>query len=140
MSFSAIKWAFKQPVSPTEKLVLLCIADHAHEKTQQCWPSVATIASESGYSRRTVFYAIESLVELGFISRDERFNRNRQTSNRYTVNVNFKPKLKLIEGCNICTLPRAVNAPPGVLQMHTESFHPKNQPYLIVEDTSHRCE
>lgn len=93
MSFPAIRWAIEQVASPTEKLVLILIANKANKDTQQCFPSIATLARESGYSRRAVTRSISKLIELGLISRANRFSNNRQTSNMYQVNTGETPAL-----------------------------------------------
>jgi len=59
---AALKWA-RQPrpnLGGPAAAVLRVLADHANSKAA-CWPSVATIANESGYSRRTVQYALRKL-------------------------------------------------------------------------------
>jgi hypothetical protein len=121
MSFSAVKWAFKQAVSPTEKLVLLFIADHANEKTQQCWPSLGTIAKEAGLSTRSVIRSVNRLVELGLLDRADRFSNNRQTSNVYTV------KIKPLVSSNILDLPHSNRAPLPQVRGDTESPSPVTQ-------------
>jgi len=62
VSMAALKWA-RQP-RPTlggpASAVLRDLADRANDKAA-CWPSVATIAKSTGYSRRTVQYALRKL-------------------------------------------------------------------------------
>ena len=128
MSFSAIKWAFKQPVSPTEKLVLLFLADHANEKTQQCWPSLGTIARESGLSTRSVIRSMNKLSELGLLERADRFSNNRQTSNIYTLKIGNTPPLGLID-----PLTRSdTESPSPVTQSHPRGCHRVIQNHSIL--------
>lgn len=93
MSFSALKWAFRQSLSSTEKLVLLHLAEHANEKTLQCWPSVSTLSRECSLSSRSVIRSLKKLVELGLIKKDVQHKNNRQTSNMYRLNLNPVAKI-----------------------------------------------
>ena len=128
MSFSAIKWAFKQPLSPTEKLVLLCIADHAHEKTQQCWPSLGTIAKESGLSTRSVIRSVNKLVELGLLGRTDRFSNNRQTSNIYTIKIGDTLPVGPIDP----PIRSDIESPSPVTQSHPRGCHRVIQNHSIL--------
>ena len=51
--------------------VLLCIGLHAG-KDGKAWPSLDTIADETGYDRKTVQRAIRTLVSRGFVSKVQR--------------------------------------------------------------------
>lgn len=58
-------------LTSTQRLVLLVIAGHLSNETGIAWPSIATIAAESGLrSRRTVEYTIAALVAAGWLVRD----------------------------------------------------------------------
>ncbi|PCI36757.1 MAG: hypothetical protein COB46_14415 [Rhodospirillaceae bacterium] len=61
MSLCAIQWAFKQQdLSPSEKLVLLSLADRAGEG-HHAWPSSRRLAFDTCQSQRTIFRAVEGL-------------------------------------------------------------------------------
>lgn len=141
MSFSAIKWALKQPVSPIEKLVLVFVADHANEKTLQCFPSVGTIAAESGLSARSVIRSLNKLVELGLIERSDRFTNNRQTSNIYTVKIkHFLPDLEVANPHSVGAGGKPnrgdTESPSPVTQSHPRGCHRVIQNHSILI-TSH---
>lgn len=51
------------PSEGTDRLVLLVLAEHANDKTGECWPSVELIAREAAMSSRSAQRAIEALVE-----------------------------------------------------------------------------
>lgn len=57
---------------PSEKLVLLSLADQANDTGTNCWPAVETIARRSGQSARTVRRSLASLEERGHLSRQHR--------------------------------------------------------------------
>ena len=46
---------------PAEKSVLICLAYHAHDDGTRSFPSIRTLALESGFSARTVKRALKSL-------------------------------------------------------------------------------
>ena len=65
----SVVWELDLPDS--EKLALLALADCANDEGY-CWPSMATLAKKCSKSDRTVQKAIQSLMEKGHLSRDER--------------------------------------------------------------------
>ena len=77
-------------VSPTEKLVLIALADYAQDKGGglDCWPSVGTIASITGFSERAVKGATAKLVTKGLLQKTARHRQNGSDSSRlYTLNI-----------------------------------------------------
>jgi hypothetical protein len=83
MSYQASDWAVAQPVgNASAKLVLLILAHHRNPLTGRCFPSVATIASETGLSDRGVRLAIARLAKLGLIEL-----RGSTTRRHYHLNV-----------------------------------------------------
>lgn len=63
------------------KAVALVLAEHAHEDGSETYPSIATIALESGFSRSTVERSIKKLRELHIITKTK--NWTPRHSNRY---------------------------------------------------------
>lgn len=51
--------------------VFLCLALHINEEGL-CWPSIDLISRETGYGKDTVFAALKSLENMGFIARKKR--------------------------------------------------------------------
>jgi len=83
MSYQASDWAMAQPTgNAAAKLVLLILAHHRNHKTGQCYPSIATIARESGLSDRGVRNAIARLVKLKLVEL-----RGSRTRRHYHLNV-----------------------------------------------------
>lgn len=66
MSIDATRWAWKQDLPPTRKLVLLSLADRADE-SHRCYPSIARLASDTGLYRETIMEAIASMEESGLL-------------------------------------------------------------------------
>jgi len=83
VSVAAITAAWKVDCEPTQKLVLLALADHANDETWKCWPSLGHLHKKTGLNRRTVSRAIKALIDSGLIGR---INRGRE-STVYQLNV-----------------------------------------------------
>lgn len=84
MSVEAISAAFKaQGLTPSEKLVLLVLADSANNETHQCWPSQKKLAEYTGLSKRTIWAAVDSLTKKGLIKKTGRLREgtHEKTSN-----------------------------------------------------------
>jgi len=76
MSVKAIGWAFEQKVDdPLAKLVLLALADHYNESTGDAWPSIDRLVAITEGSRSTVIRKLKKLEQVGFISREKRYNK-----------------------------------------------------------------
>ena len=72
MSVHALSAAFAaRGLSPSEKLVLLSLANYADEDGR-CWPSQRRMAAETSLSDRTVRSVLSALEEKGLIRREER--------------------------------------------------------------------
>jgi hypothetical protein len=85
MSIEAYKWAKEQKLSPVQKSVLINIADRWNKAKGYAWPSVARIASDTGWHPRTVSRAIAGLREKGLLAiRRQYFSRDHSLGpNRY---------------------------------------------------------
>ncbi len=62
-------WAWKQPLPPTEKFILLALSDHANDEDYTCWPSLKHLTRKTGFSRPTVWKTIDRLIALGIVAR-----------------------------------------------------------------------
>lgn len=88
MSLKALTWAFGQDVGdPYAKLILLALADHHNESYDLCCPRKALLAKAANCDARTVIRKIKLLVEGGWISCEERYEKGRQISNCYRLNM-----------------------------------------------------
>lgn len=69
--------------------VLLFLLQYLHPDTQELTTSYQHIADQMGCSRRTVIRAVNRLVELGLIVKEERTKKTGQSiTNRYYINFN----------------------------------------------------
>ena len=69
MSLSAYRWAWSQELTPSQKLALLALAEHAND-SGVCWPSLARLASLTGMGKRTVQRAIVDLEALNLLTKE----------------------------------------------------------------------
>lgn len=69
MSVRVISWAWDQHTTPTEKLVLVCLADHAND-SGYCFPSIPGVVEKTGLSKSSVIRSLETLETCGLISRE----------------------------------------------------------------------
>lgn len=87
MSFQAMAWAANQELKCGPKMVLMMLAHHADNKSNECHPSLQRLAVESGLSRRAVCRYCSDLEKMGLISRKGRAQNGAQISNIFTLNV-----------------------------------------------------
>lgn len=73
MSVTAMKWAKRQRVRTTCRVVLNALADRA-DKDNKCWPSQATLATDTGLAVRTVRLVLAEMEAAGVIARQHRGN------------------------------------------------------------------
>lgn len=73
MSVKALHWALTEaPVDdPTEALVLVALADNAHDDGRNAWPSQATLARKARVTDRTVRRILSKLESEQLISRGD---------------------------------------------------------------------
>lgn len=60
----------RQDLSPTQKLVMLALADWANDEGL-CWPSIEKLCNKSSLSRRTVQVAIRGLCDMGVLIQEQ---------------------------------------------------------------------
>lgn len=65
-------------ISPTEKLLLIALANYA-DADDQCWPSNRRLCADTELSERTIRNGLKSLADAGLIERHE---RNRENGSR----------------------------------------------------------
>ena len=68
-----------------QKSVMLWLAFHAGESWPDCWPTVQTLVSDTGFSRGAVRRALTALAIAGHITSKRRWKGRNQTSNEYRL-------------------------------------------------------
>ena len=95
MSIEAVSWALKQNLPPSEKLVLVSLADHHNRATGLCIPGQASVGEQTCMSVRTVQRHLKSLEARGLIVRKARFRpegRGRTSDSYILQGDNLTPK------------------------------------------------
>lgn len=94
MSVQAMKWAaeilYAHDLTATQRLVLVCLANHHHNGTGACFPSMDSIGLFAGVSERRARLAVSTLVKLGLVTRRKRVTSRGQSSNQYDLFGRFK--------------------------------------------------
>jgi DNA-binding transcriptional ArsR family regulator len=93
VSVEAISWALTQPVSGTDKVVLIGIANHLgrDEEGWSGWVYTSVLVEYAQVDERTVRRSISRLVDAGLMSREERAGGTdgkvnpRYRPNRYSI-------------------------------------------------------
>ena len=83
MSIRLMAAAWELPIPATEKMVLLCLCDHANDEGV-CWPSIDRLAGKCSTSDRTIQRTLKALVARGILAVDVGGGKGR--SSRYFIN------------------------------------------------------
>lgn len=74
-------------ISPTARTVYRALLRYANRETWSCFPSIATIAKDTGLSKRTIIRQIALLEKEGLLLKIHRTRENNgNTSNMYFFN------------------------------------------------------
>lgn len=83
VSVKAIEWAWAQNLDSTCKFVLVAICDCHNQKTGLCFPSVSHLVRKTSFTRKTIFKSLNTLADLGLISKVKTKGNN----NNYSLNT-----------------------------------------------------
>lgn len=87
MSVKASNWVWGLDVTGSEKLVLLCLGDHA-DNDGVCWPGLAAVSEKTGISERQVMRIVSGLEKTGLLTMEKRKGaQGRQQSNLYKLDL-----------------------------------------------------
>lgn len=62
------QWEAERPLSSSERLLLLLIAEHYNDDARRAWPSAERLVERSALSRATVFRALAVLESRGLVA------------------------------------------------------------------------
>ena len=128
MSVKAIGWAFDQKLDdPLAKLVLLALADHYNESTGDAWPSIDRLVTVTEGSRSTVIRKLKKLEQVGFISREKRYNK----TDVYRIHFTGVTETPQINSNGVTLTPQTestgvTETPLEVSQRHTNTYRTLN--------------
>ncbi|MED2754611.1 helix-turn-helix domain-containing protein [Bacillus thuringiensis] len=70
-----------------EMAVYITLCRHVNHETGVCFPSLATIGQKVGMSKNTVIKALNTLIEMGYITKEKRASKEQgNMSNCYRIN------------------------------------------------------
>ena len=122
-------------INTNEKFVLLGIANHSSPDGTGSWPSVDTLCRYTRLSRSTVQRCIKSLVEKGYLSKEEGGGRR---SNRYTLLM--EKELAEVVELSLVTGDQPQSDTPDALELHPSSsvVEPQQSQALTQEPSYNR--
>jgi hypothetical protein len=124
MSVRVLGWALREaPVtSKTDLLVLIVLADHAHDDGSGAYPSVATIAKLARMSPRGVHVALRNLEATALI----RGSRKPGRATEYCILTSAScAGVQGVQGCKACT-GVCKTRPKGVQGLHPNRKEPSS--------------
>jgi Helix-turn-helix domain len=78
---------FERDLPPTEKLVLLAMADHARDDGTGCYPSIATLSRKTSLSIRAVQKTMRGLEAAGYLISHGKSRGGRGVTTEYTITL-----------------------------------------------------
>ncbi|WP_318582901.1 helix-turn-helix domain-containing protein [Bacillus paranthracis] len=74
-------------LSHKEMAVYMVLCRHLNQETGSCFPSLPTIGKKVGMSKNTVIKALNTLIEIGYVTKEKRSSKEQgDMSNVYYVN------------------------------------------------------
>ena len=129
MSAEHVGWAFRQPLPPTRKLVLVALADRCNKDTLRCDPSIRKLSADTGLNERSVSRALVDLEADGLIQKIPRQRENGSaTSNEYKFpDVTVPPPPR-----------HSVTPPPGSLSPPEPEVRTRKEPTSLASPPKQR--
>lgn len=118
MSIKIMSQVWESDLPPTERFVMLCLADHADDMAQSCYPSVSRLCKRTGFKQRAVQNAIKSLTEKGYLTVKK--NAGQGNANVYVIDATpalnappqeMHPRIKCTPPPHLMPITPALNAP-----------------------------
>jgi|GEM_PF-4349879 len=114
MSVPALFWATQQDAPAMQKIVLVMIANRLNKDTGDCFPSLDTLAKDTGMSRRTVINKIAQLEAAGLLFVKRSYNEHVKQNNNYqlctpSAHAPHAPVVNTTHGGSEPTAPVVVN-------------------------------
>ncbi len=107
MSLKAINHLKMAKVSPTQKLVLICLADCHNQDSERCDPSVSFIMQFTGLSNRAIATALKDLEAANLV----KIQRGLGAKSSYKLNLTSEPASLVPDTEPVNDVPKPVNLP-----------------------------
>ncbi len=113
MAHETLVWAWRQPVRPPVKLLLVLLAEHS-DAGGRTFPAVSYMAELTGLSESSVKRGLRLLRHVGMVEAESRADaRGRSTSNLYTLRLDRGVPIELCAAHLAARRKRARPAPLG---------------------------
>ena len=131
MSAKITAWVWELSFEvPSHKLVMLALADNTNADGF-CFPFIKRISTYTGFTERNVQLIIKDLEKKGYLSREERFKKNKQQSSN-CYQLHFEKDFPKIENLSTWVKP---SSPMGEAQ-----FTPTGEAQFIPPPPSKKAE
>jgi hypothetical protein len=118
----------QQGITPTQKFVLLALADRADEQNR-CWPSIARLEADTCFDRKAILRALKSLEEKGLLIAKK---ENGKSNVYFLVGVSSREKTSASLGTDQCPKGDSTSASLGHGPVpkggHESKREPKREP------------
>lgn len=101
MSVRVQTYVWQLPLTPSQKLVAIALADHCHDDGSEARPSQSLIRKKTGLSERTVRSVLAQLVDAGVVSLQRPASQHQANCYRFNIPDGFG----VIRGATIAPLP-----------------------------------
>ncbi|KAF1704036.1 helix-turn-helix domain-containing protein [Pseudoxanthomonas suwonensis] len=108
------------PLTATQKLCLLVLAEWADADGGNCWPAMASIAEKASVNERTVRRCMEELDELGWFTRSHRRSQKGWKQFGYTLTI---PDAADTVPCRTTDVPDTLPGSDPASTGHSEHLH-----------------
>jgi hypothetical protein len=126
-----IKAASKDTLTPSARLVLRCLADHAGN-SPECWPAVRTLAADCGLSDRQTRRILRELQAAGWFTTRPRYRRDGGQSSTVFVWLDPAPAAPAVAA------PAAQAASSAAVENDTPPLTPASPPYEDSREHKHK--
>jgi hypothetical protein len=126
-----IKAASKDTLTPSARLVLRCLADHAGN-SPECWPAVRTLAADCGLSDRQTRRILRELQAAGWFTTRPRYRRDGGQSSTVFVWLDPAPAAPAVAA------PAAQAASSAAVENDPPPLTPASPPYEDSREHKHK--
>lgn len=129
MSISIMSQVFENTVlSPTEKLIMLALADHANDEGKSIYPSQSRLSRKTGLARGTINRHIQSLIDLGYL---------KSTGFRADLNNVLELEIQIVKLAEKEGVTESDTSPKSDVTESDTRCHGELQPGVTESDTNH---
>ena len=136
MAIECMVWVLdlQGDITTNEKFVLLGIANHSSPDGTGSWPSIETLGKYTRLSRSTVQRCVKSLVEKGYLHKEEGGGRR---SNTYTLQMEKEEPLAEVVELKVVTEGSQSDTPGASEDSPSEVIEIPQQSQALIHEPSY---